>query len=194
MTQPTQQGVLAQAIEGRLRVSAITAKFWAEDLLAEQIDTAPPGAGHPPELRRCNLSEAHEAVKAVSEITDRPVMYGDLKKAWRSIAERSLSQTRTDRLLGSGGEQPDPEVKASIARVAAALAFSGGTRGRDVAEVREQMRTLYREPQRVQELLSGNEDSSEEGRRAKAARLAAAPVTRPHWYESEEQIRARVGR
>ena len=164
------------------RVSPETATVWLSELVTHE---------------RISLERAREVVSAVCRLRSRtgPIEIADLVREARTSelsrpASRQLRESM-ERYLAIGEGQPDPEIKATIARVAAAVALSGGTRGRSEAEVRDEMRTLYREPERVRELLS--ESGSLESRQQKAARIAASPEKpRPEWYESEEQIREKT--
>ena len=174
----------ARYLAALARVQPETATVWLHELTTqESIELA--------EARRivsvvCRRRVARGPLE-ISELV-REARTGELSRAETGHSEL---RTKTEGYLALGSGRP-AEVDATIARVALAVALSGATRGRTDAEVRDEMRTLYRQPERVAEVLAAAEVDTEDARRAKARRLAAEPYERPAHWETEEQIQART--
>lgn len=176
MTIETPTHALAASIEGRLRVTAQTARMWADDLIDD-------GA---------RLDEAHAAVRdlARSHPAGRPCTYADLLETWRASRRGREAIDRTDRMLAerTGDSRLQPEARAQIARVAAAVALSGAAAGRTEAEVRDAMRALWTQPEEVERLTAEVSGHTKAGRRALAARAAAEPIRTEGWEGREAEI------
>ena len=159
--------VLIATIAARLRLPTDHAQIWASDLRE---------AGF-------SLDLCHAAVKAVAQsVSGRPVSYADVYQECvrRREAERARTETEGRLALASGERRH--EVASLIARCAAAVGLSGRVGTKTEAEVRDEMRALYREPEALRERLAEIDVLSspvERGRALARQILARAPELDP---------------
>ena len=178
---------IAQYLAAMANVKVETAVIWLTELVdREGLELVKAERLISVVVRRRNPGRQIELAEFTTELRT-----GALRAQERDELDRK-AQREIRALPAESQASREARLKTSerLARAAAQLALSGETKGQTEAQVQERLKTLQTQALAVVDKVS----AETEARRAKAAKLAAAEVRRPDWYETEAQIRERVGR